>query len=109
MLFRDSFFSQFENREEIYEDKDGSYSLEIPVPGATEKDVTVTAEGSYLTIAATPSSGRRKNTWLFNKKYKLGSDFDSEAISAKVSNGLLTVTIPLLKSKASRQITVAAA
>jgi HSP20 family molecular chaperone IbpA len=107
MLFNQPLWDVFEERYELYESEDGAYNLEVQVPGAKTDDVSIDLADGKLSIDVKPSGGHRKKA--FSKVFRVGSEFDAEAISAKVVDGILTINLPLVKSKAGKKIKVLAA
>lgn len=80
-----------------YSSKD-SYAIEMPLVGVTKEELSIKAEGDYIKIEAKPSKTSKfvKNTAIH---FSLKEDADIDSISAKLENGLLTVTIPRTTSE----------
>lgn len=78
-------------------------TLEIPVPGITQDQVSVTlSEGTlYIKIMA-ESTWTKTSGWNFI----LPSDADTSKIKAAVANGLLTVTMPKTSPERQREIRI---
>ena len=74
--------------------KDGTYTLEIPAPGFSKDEISVTADGKKLTVKAEKKTeaGTRK---IFREYMR--SDWDLGDADAECSNGLLTVRVPAAK------------
>ncbi len=108
MLFGKDIWSSFEERYSVYSsnetDEDGSCVVEIDVPGANKNDVDIDVVGNTLKINVTPSYGRKKRT--FYKEFLIGKEFNSDELSAKISDGILTITLPLLKEKSGKKVKV---
>lgn len=66
------------------QDDVGGRNLEIEVPGASAKDVSVTVNGGHLTVTV---KGRRP----FTRQYLLSVRVDPSNIRATVKDGLLTL------------------
>ena len=81
---------------DLYE-KDDTLFVEVNVSGFSKKDISVDSEDGTLHIIADSGDddnyGFRSHT--INKNLKLPVNADTEAISAKVKDGLLTISIPL--------------
>lgn len=107
---------------DVKETKD-NYSLEMDLPGKSEKDVNVELNGNVLTISSGRESrkdeGRNEKDgpkWLirerscskFSRSFKLPDDVDSESLSANVRNGVLTVTMPRKAPAESKKIAITA-
>lgn len=86
-----------QSRNYFVDEKDGEFLLEIPVPGFAQKDISVEVEGNYLVV----SGEDNESYWTddFTKKFKLPTEADSDAIKAKISDGILKISI--LKKKES--------
>ena len=70
----------------------GNLIMEFDVPGFTKKDITITTVENILFINGV------NETRTLNKEYRVDADVDTNKATAAVSNGVLTVTIPVLKS-----------
>jgi HSP20 family protein len=86
------------------------------LPGMKKEDVKITFEKNVLTI-----SGERKPVELsekakvllketqsesFDRSVRLGYEIDSAKISAEMSNGILTITLPKTEEAKPKQIEV---
>lgn len=111
---------------DVKENKD-NYSLEMDLPGKSEKDVNVELNGNVLTISSEHESkkdeneGKGKNEkdgskWLihersyskFSRSFTLPDDVDAARLSANVKNGVLTVTMPRKVLAESKKIAITA-
>ncbi len=70
---------------------DGVHTLEIPVPGISQDQVSVTAIEDTLHVKIQADSAW---TAKGDRKFTIPADADLAKIKAAVTNGLLTVTIP---------------
>lgn len=96
----------------------GAYSMDIDLPGYTEKDVTIHLKERVLTVAsaheeikeATPNGEqfliRERCRNRFVRRFTLPEDIDQEKVEAAFKNGVLTVTIPRKEAAPRRQITI---
>jgi len=97
----------------IMETKDG-YVLEAEMPGVNKNGLEVLLEGNELTIV-----GRREHNVLnaepvyresrdrdFRRTFVLDPVIDTGKISAKMENGLLTLTLPKAEAVKPRKIAV---
>ena len=86
-ILSDSYFT-FSSKE--------AYIIEAPLVGVTKEELEIKVEGEYLHINAKPAKTSKfvKNTGL---AFSLHEDADTSNVSAKLENGLLTVTIPRIK------------
>ena len=73
----------------------GNLIMEFDVPGFTKNDITITTVENILFINGV------NETRTLNKEYRVDAGVDVELATATVSNGVLTITIPVLKSLAN--------
>ena len=95
---------------DLYEDE-GHYFARLELPGVKEEDLTVELHDHQLTI----SSERRKtadkpDTAAENTVYRrivtVPDGIDADKVSAKLEDGILTVTLPKSAERKPRQISV---
>ena len=97
----------------IFETKDG-YVLEAEMPGVNKEGLEITVENNELTI-----NGRRTDVAFnadvvyresrdldYRRVFDLDPSIDSGKISAKIENGVLTLTLPKAESVKPRKIAV---
>ncbi|HZL43409.1 MAG TPA: Hsp20/alpha crystallin family protein [Verrucomicrobiae bacterium] len=98
----------------IFETKDG-YILEAEMPGVNKEGLEVTLEGSEIAITGhrkvlspggTPVF-RERNDADFRRVFELDPAIDTGKISAKMDQGILTLTLPKSERVKPRKITVA--
>lgn len=88
---------------DIYE-KDGSYHIEMDIPGYDKKDIKVECDKGYLTITAEKSEQeeekegkkyiRRERVYgKYKREFYLG-DIQSDKIDAEFKNGILKISVP---------------
>lgn len=92
---------------DVKEHKD-SYSLQMDLPGATEKDVNLEIDHGVLTISSVKTTEKEEKSgekeegkWLirerstsqFSRRFTLPDDVDEEKVSASFKNGVLNVTM----------------
>lgn len=75
---------------------DTEYKLEMSVPGLNKNDLSIDAENGILTIS---NENQGQFTGVFKKQYNIPDDVDTEKISAGFKDGVLTVTLPISKTK----------
>lgn len=108
---------------DVKENKD-NYSLEMDLPGKSEKDVNVELNGNVLTISSEHESKKDENEgkdkkegkWLihersyskFSRSFTLPDDVDAAKLSANVKNGVLTVTMPRKALTEAKKIAITA-
>ncbi len=79
-------------RESFHESED-AWLLRLDLPGFSKADVTLTLNDRTLQLAAeTPAE--RPFGGKFERQWKLGADIDATAISARLENGVLELTLP---------------
>lgn len=90
-------------------ESDNSYTLEMDLPGKTDKDVNIELNHNVLTISSVKEDNKEeksdkkdKDKWVirernfsqFQRSFTLPEDVDSEKLSASCKNGILTVNMP---------------
>lgn len=96
----------------VTKNDDGSLKVEVSLPGAKKSDVSVDVSDGSLTISAKRSADKKSagaesgffsdNTW----SWSLSRDADPSKIEARLSDGVLTVTVPSAKESMRHQIDV---
>jgi len=97
----------------IFETKDG-YILEAEMPGVGKDGLEITLDNNELTIAGHRSSETVPGEPLFRERrlsdyrrvFELDPAIDSAKISAKMDQGVLTLTLPKSEKVKPRKITV---
>ena len=97
----------------IFETKDG-YVLEAEMPGVSKAGLEVTLEGNEITIVGRrhpePVAGqllfRECSESGFRRVFELDPAIDTGKISAKMEQGLLTLTLPNSEKVKPRKIAV---
>jgi len=97
----------------IYETKDG-YVLEAEMPGVSKEGLEITLENNELTITGHRSnqahSGevlfRESHNHVFRRVFELDPAVDTGKISAKMEQGILTLTLPKSEKVKPRKISV---
>lgn len=97
---------------DIRETDDG-VRVEIEVPGCSKEGVNLTLEKNVLTISAKPDReltagvyGSRDESVVYERSFRVGRDLDQEKVSAKVADGVLSVTLPRKESEKPRRIEI---
>ena len=85
---------------------DGSYELDVDLPGFKKDEVTVDLQDGYLTISAAKALDKdesdQKGKFLRQERYAgsmsrsfyIGDDVESTDICAKYENGILKISVP---------------
>ena len=87
-----------------------AFVLELEAAGFTEESITISLENNLLKISGeieinVPEGFEQLKSRSFTRHFRFPSNLDAEAISAKLSNGLLVVELP---KNSPRQITLSA-
>jgi len=100
----------------ILEEKD-HLIVQLEMPGVQKGDVEIGTEGKTLTIRGKRQQATESGTWLvrerrrgdFERVYTVDPSIDLEKASAELSNGVLTVTLPLKEAAKPRKIDIRSA
>ena len=102
---------------------EGSYIIEMELPGFDEKSIEVHVDGSNLTIASKQETKEEKKTdekhevylikerriTSFSRSFKLPQTANPETVSASFKNGILTLEIKKRTEELKRAILINAA
>ena len=91
------------------------YMLEIEMPGVKKDRLDISFENNELTIIGRRSLPAVEGTLVhresrsedFRRTFELDPSIDAEKISAKIDQGLVTLTLPKAEHVKPRKITVA--
>ena len=100
----------------LHESEEG-YVLTAELPGVSPDDITVSIEGSTVTLSgerkieypvgkATAIHRRERQSGSFRRAFELPAEIDLEHARASHKNGVLTLTLPKAASAKPRQITI---
>jgi HSP20 family protein len=97
----------------IFETQEG-YVLQAEMPGVSKEGLEITLEGTEITITGRRSPEtvagaplfRERNTADYRRVFELDPAIDTGKVSAKISQGVLTVTLPKSEQVKPRKITV---
>ena len=97
----------------IFETKDG-YVLEAEMPGVNKEGLEVTLEGNEVTITGhrqvEPLPGealfRESNNASYRRVFELDPAIDTGNVSARMEQGVLTLTLPKSERVKPRKISV---
>jgi HSP20 family protein len=97
----------------IFETKDG-YVVEAEMPGVNKEGLEITLEGNELTIVGHRNSEQVNGQTLFRERrlsdyrrsFELDPAIDTSKVTAKIDQGILTVTLPKSERVKPRKITV---
>jgi HSP20 family protein len=97
----------------VTEISDG-YTFEIEMPGVKKDGLEISVENNELTIIGRRSLPAAEGTLIhresrpenFRRVFELDPSFDANKISAKIDQGLVTLTLPKAEHVKPRKITV---
>lgn len=75
--------------------------VKIELPGVKASDVDVTVEGRTLKVI-----GKSRHGTEFSYLYTLKSSVDDAGITARLTDGLLTISLPKKEEHSARKITI---
>jgi HSP20 family protein len=98
-------------------ESDKAYHVRAEIPGAKKEDVHVSVDRNFVTISAEikrekeETSGNRmlmKETYhgSASRGFSLGHEIDEKAVTAKLEDGVLKLTLPKTQASGSRAITI---
>jgi len=98
----------------VLENADG-YTLEVEMPGVSKDNLEMWVENNELTILGRRSMPSIEGTLIhresrqenFRRSFELDPSIDAEKISAKIEQGVVTLTLPKAEQVKPRKIRVA--
>lgn len=92
---------------DFYEDE-ANYHARVELPGVKKEDVKVELEKDLLSISyAKKTEGeKRSESVSYSRSLRVPEGIDAEKISAKLEDGVLTVTLPKAEGAKRREIAV---
>lgn len=89
------------------ESTDSAYTFELALPGFKREDVAIEVDHEkVLSITATPPAAR-KGLASVARAFQLWDDADVDGVTAKLEDGLLTVSVKKVVPAPKRKVTVA--
>jgi HSP20 family protein len=90
------------------------YTLEVEMPGVNKEGVEISVENNELTIVGRRSLPAMEGTLIhresrpenYRRTFELDPSIDANKISAKVDQGVVTLTLPKAEHVKPRKITV---
>jgi len=76
---------------------ENEHVIEVPLVGIGRESLTVDVQDGILSAVAKKTDSKSSFVRGFNQKWRLPNDSDVDNVSAKLENGLLTITIPKVK------------
>ena len=98
----------------VLENADG-YTLEVEMPGVSKENLEMWVENNELTIVGRRSLASVEGTLLhresrpenFRRTFEIDPSIDAGKITAKIDQGVVTLTLPKAEQVKPRKITVA--
>ena len=98
----------------VLENADG-YTLEVEMPGVSRENLEMWVENNELTILGRRSTPSVEGTLIhresrpenFRRSFELDPSIDASKISAKIEQGVVTLTLPKTEQVKPRKIAVA--
>ena len=85
------------------EQNEEAWTVSLDVPGVAREQLSIDVDGAVVRVQTVQDAPRK-----FQAAYELPADIDAEATSAKLENGVLTLTLGKKKPVVtSRQIAIA--
>jgi HSP20 family protein len=93
---------------------DNSYEMLVFAPGRIREHFHLDVKGNQLTVSYFPPEGFPKPDWIlreysrggFQRSFELDETVDKAAISAKYTDGVLQVSLPLIPGKETEKRTI---
>jgi len=102
-FFDDSFAIRKMNKinytDDVTHDENGA-TIKLKVPGFNKKSIDISVDSETLTIEG------KTDDDSFTKRFSVDNKFDFDSIDAKVSDGLLTLSLPYKAEVKPRKIKV---
>jgi HSP20 family protein len=97
----------------VVEDGD-AYLLKVEMPGVNKEGLEISVENDELTIVGRPSLPKIEGALIhresrpenFRRAFELDPSIDTSKISARIEQGILTLTLPKAEQVKPRKITV---
>ncbi|MBD9731036.1 Hsp20/alpha crystallin family protein [Streptomyces sp. NPDC012461] len=95
-------------------ESDDAFHVEIELPGVKSKDIDVEASGQELVVTGEIKEKERKGvlrrstrrTGAFEYRLRLPREVDTEKINARMSDGVLTITVPKAEVAKPRHVEI---
>lgn len=100
----------FEAGEDDYElfEQDDEFVLSVEMPGYEREEITVSWDDGMLNIAAEHEDDERNRRRTYHRRFRFPKTIEDDEISARYSNGVLEVRLPVETGAtvSGREITV---
>jgi HSP20 family protein len=93
---------------DIHEDKDNYYAR-FEVPGVKREDVKIELHNNLLAVSAEKKEkrGETESSYSLTRSVSVPEGISADAITAKLDDGILTVTLPKAEERKPKTIQVA--
>jgi HSP20 family protein len=98
------------------QDKESEIIVKFFLPGFDQQEFDIQVVSDFLTVKAKRQADkldkddsylrRERNTMTYDETFSLSSKVDNSKVTAKYSDGILTITLPKQESETPRSITV---
>jgi HSP20 family protein len=98
------------------EESDKPYTVKAEIPGVKKDDIQVEVDGNVVSISAElkreqdEKRGKRVRSERYygaqRRSFTLAHDIDAAKLEAKYAEGILTLVLPKLEGKSSKQVTI---
>ena len=95
-------------------ESDDRYVVTIEVPGLSRDDIAIECRGHELSVSGERSGADcpqryhqlERGHGAFSRVFSFGQPVESQAVTAELADGVLTITIPKTHSTAARRVDV---
>jgi len=95
----------------------GKVQVRLEMPGVSREDLEIRVEGSELTVVGKRQDAETHGTWLlrerrrgdFHKTFSVDTSIDLDKIDAELTNGILTLTLPMKEAAKPRRVEIRSA
>lgn len=96
----------YSNKNDAVEKSEKEFTLTIALPGFKKEEVQISTENNILKVYA---KRNKKIDWLkeeFSNSYQLEDNIDTEKITAKLEDGVLSIVLPFKEKTKLNTITI---
>jgi len=98
-------------------ESDGHVVVRLEMPGVAKNDLEIRVEGRELTVLGKRQEEATHGTWLLRerrrgdlqKTFSVDGSIDLDKVDAELSNGVLTLTLPMREAAKPRRIEIRSA
>lgn len=96
---------------------EGTIQVRLEMPGVAKGDLEIQVEGTELTVIGKRQEPASHGTWLlrerrrgdFRKTFSVDNTVDLDKVDAQLSNGILTLSLPIKEAAKPRKIDIRSA